>query len=145
MDPMTVLTIIGTGLGLVDKFYDLAKKIKGEVTGPHSVQILPVQDKLLIQDHGHTQEITANELRLGEYDQVRHDTLWQRVKINWQRYNGLDVQRALAAADEKVRLEVQMDQLRGDLCPDFRELVRMYEKILNRGLPDHYSLYDVCR
>lgn len=145
MDPMTVMTIVAAGLGLVDKFYDLAKKIKGEVVGPHSVQILPVQDKLVIQDHGRTEEIAASELRLGEFDQVRHDALWQRVKINWQRFNGLDVQRALAAADEKVRLEIQMDQLKGDLCPDFRELVGMYEKILARHLPDHYSLYDVCR
>ena len=37
-----------------------------------------------------------------------------------------------------------IDDLKRKLCPDFKELVTMYEKVLGRSLPDHYSLYGVC-
>lgn len=144
MEPMIVMSLIASGLGLVDQFYDLAKKIQGQSVRPHSVQAKPEEDKLVITDEGRVQEITASELQLGQFDQVRHDTLWTRLDINWRRYNGLDAQRATASADEKVRLEIQMEQLKSELCPDFKELVAMYQRTLNRGLPDHYSLHDVC-
>lgn len=144
MDPTTMMTLIGTVLGLVDKFYDVSKKLKGERVEPHSVEVKPDKDKLVIVDHGHVQEIAASELQLSEFDQVRHDTLYEKIKINWKIYNKLDVQTTSAAADEKIRLKLKMDETKKELCPDFLELVRMYEKVLGRSLPDHYSLYDVC-
>lgn len=144
MDPTTVMTLIGTVLGLVDKFYDVSKKLKGESVEPHSVEVKRDQDKLVMVDHGHVQEIAASELQLGHFDQVRHDTLYEKIKINWKKYNKLDVQMTLAAPDEKIRLELNMDEIKKELCPDFLELVRMYEKVLGRSLPDHYTLYDVC-
>ena len=144
MDPMTVLTLIGSGLGIVDKFYDVAKKWQGEKAGEHSVTVDAAEDKLVISDHGHVQEISADELELSAFDKRRHDALSQRIDILWAQYNDIDVARAAAAADEKARLAVQMDRLRGELCPDFRSVVQMYEKILRRSLPDHYTLYDIC-
>jgi hypothetical protein len=144
MDPASALTLIGTGLGIVDRFYDLAKKWKGEQTGEHSVKVDAAADKLVINDHGDVQEISANELEMSAFDKKRHDTLRQRIEINWNQYNDIDVARASAAADEKARLATQMNRLEGELCPDFRELVGMYETILRRGLPDHYTLYGIC-
>jgi hypothetical protein len=90
------------------------------------------------------QEISAEDLQLGEFDQVRHDALWKRIEINWKQYNQIDVDRAAAASEERARLGIQMDRLEGELCPDFREIVKMYEDILRRPLPDHYTLYDIC-
>jgi len=144
MDPMSALTLIGTGLGLVDRFYDLAKKWKGEPAGEHSVNVDAEADKLVVRAHGQVQEVSADELQMSAFDQVRHDTLMERITIYWTRYNAIDVERAAAAGDEKARLGVQMDRLRDELCPDFRQLVKMYETILRVSLPDHYTLYDVC-
>lgn len=144
MDRATMLTLIGTGLGLVYRFHDLAKKWKGQEVVEHSVKVDATEDKLVINDHGYVQEISANELEMSAFDKKRHDALRKRIDIHWNQYNAIDVARAAAAADEKARLGVQMDRLEEELCPDFRELVRMYEMILRRGLPDHYTLYEIC-
>lgn len=144
MDPATALALIGTGLGLVDRFYDLAKKWKGEEAGEHSVKVDRKEDKLVINDHGYLQEVTAHELQMSAFDKRRHDALMKRIEIHWAQYNDIDEARAAAAADEKARLGVQMNRLESELCPDFQELVRMYESILRRGLPDHYTLYEIC-
>ena len=144
MDPMALLTLIGSGLGLVDKFYDLAMKVEGQTPGQHSVTVDTSDDKLVITDHGHAQEISADELELSAFDQARHDALKKRIDILWAQYNAIDVARASAAPDEKARLKVQMVALEGELCPDFRRVVRMYEMVLRRSLPDHYTLYEIC-
>lgn len=145
MDPMTAMAAVGTGLGLVDRFYDLVKKLRGERVGEHSVQVDTVNDRLVVNDHGNLQEYTATEIQLSAFDQKRHDTLRARIDINWTRFNDIDVERAAASADEKSRLGIQMGRLQAELCTDFRELVSMYESLLGRSLPDHYSLYDVCQ
>jgi len=144
MDPMYALTLIATGLGLVDKFYDVAKKWQGEEAGEHSVTVDREQDRIIIRDHTHVQEIGAQELELSAFDQQRHDALRRRIDTLWTQYNAIDVARASAAADEAARLAAQMEALRGQLCPDFRSMVRIYEAALQRSLPDHYTLHDIC-
>ena len=42
-------------------------------------------------------------------------------------------------------MEQQMESKRKDLCEDFREMVKIYERALDTELGDHYALYDVCR
>lgn len=144
MDPVSALTLIGSGLALVDQFYELVKKFRGEPVYKHSVTVQKEGKKLIINDRGHEQEIGAEELRLSELDQLRHDTLKKRIDVNWKKFNALDSARALAAADEKVRLELQMEAITAELCPDLKKLVKIYEEVLNRSLPDHYTLFDVC-
>jgi hypothetical protein len=144
MDPLSILTLIGTGLGLVDKFYDLNKKILGENPGDHRVSVEPQQNKLVIIDNSYRQEVNADDLNLNNFDQIRHDALRETIRINWETFNGLYVERARASADEKVRLKIRMDDLKSELCPDFKELVRMYEEVIGISLPDHYTLYRVC-
>lgn len=144
MDPATLLTLIGTGLALVDRFYDLAKKWKGQKVGEHKVKVDSEKDKLVLNYYGLEQEIAADELEMSAFDRKRHDTLRKRIAIHWDQYNEIDADRASAAPDERARLGAQMNRLEEELCPDFRELVGMYETILRRSLPDHYKLYEVC-
>jgi hypothetical protein len=115
MDPMYALTLIATGLGLVDKFYDVAKKWQGEEAGEHSVTVDREQDRIIIRDHTHVQEIGAQELELSAFDQQRHDALRRRIDTLWTQYNAIDVARASAAADEAARLAAQMENLKGQL------------------------------
>ena len=39
MEPIAVMGAISAGLALIDKFYDLAVKVKGEEPGPHSFEV----------------------------------------------------------------------------------------------------------
>jgi hypothetical protein len=144
VDPMTVLTAAGAGLGLVDRFYDLVKKVRGEPVTEHSVRVDATNDRLIVTAYGRQQEYSANDLHLSEFDQVRHDTLRTRIDINWRRFNDIDVERATAAGDEKSRLGIQRDRIQLELCADFRELVSIYERLLGQSLPDHYTLFDIC-
>ena len=144
MDPASLLGLIGSGLSLVDQFYDLTKKLRGEEPGEHRVNVKTEEAKIVVSENGYEQEIEAHRLNLAAFDRVRHDALRKRINTLWKRYNGIDVKRASASADEEIRLTIQMDELREQLCPAFRELVGMYENVLGVGLPDHYTLYDVC-
>jgi hypothetical protein len=144
MDPISVVTTISAGLGLVDRFYDLTKKILGQKPTSHSVQVRKDKGSIVIEERGNRQEIRASELRLSEFDQLRHDTLKRKIDLNWNQYNSIDEEIVVSAADEKARLQLKRDRIKGELCRDFRELVSMYERIIGRRLPDHYTLHDIC-
>ncbi len=147
MDPVTIMATISAGLALIDKFYDLATKVKGEEPGPHSfeLEVNKEQKKLTVKEHGHvTHEMEEKDLRLGEFDQVRHDTLKRKIERNWKKYNALDEEKDMAAVEERIRLEQHMDKIKTTLCSDFRELIQIYEDVLGMVLPDHYTLYQVC-
>lgn len=144
IDPTTAIALIAGGLKLIDQFYDLTKKVMGQKVQPHSVEVEQDQGKLTVTEDQDTREIHADDLKLGELDQIRHDTLQNRININWRNYNGIYEKRAAAAPDEDVRLGIKMDEIKIVLCGDFRELVTMYEKVLNTKLPDHYTLFDIC-
>lgn len=144
MDPVSLVALIGSGLAVVDQFVNLAERLNSGRATDHGGHVEAREDAVVIVDHGHVTEVAAGDLDLDAFDRERYDALWARVKINWKQYNGLDVERAMASADEKVRLGVRMDHLKAELCPDFRDVVRMYEAVLHVHLPDHYSLYSVC-
>ena len=147
MDPIAIMGAISGGLALIDKFYDLATKVKGEEPGPHSFQleVNEEQKKLTVKEHGNvTREMEEKDLRLGEFDQIRHDTLKRKIERNWKKYNSLDEEKDMAAADERIRLEQKMDDIKTALCEDFRQLVQIYEEILGIAFPDHYTLHRVC-
>ena len=144
VDPLSVMIAISSGLSLVDKFYDLTKKILGQKATSHSVQVRKDGESIVVEEGGHKQEIRASDLKLSEFDQRRHDTLKRKIDLNWVQYNTIDEELVISAADEKARLRLKRDRIKEELCKDFRELVSMYERVLGRGLPDHYSLRDIC-
>jgi hypothetical protein len=114
-----MLTLIGSGLTMVDEFYDSATSSAGQ----HSVRVAARGGGLVVADHGYEQEILAASLRLADFDRLRHDTLYARIKTNWAEYNSLDLKRSKASPRERRTIASQMSGLRDELCPDFRELV----------------------
>ncbi len=144
MDAVAMLTLIGSGLTMVDEFYDAEMRAKGAKAGDHSVQVNARGQTLIVSDHGYEQEIAASRLQLAEFDRLRHDALLARLRSNWGKYNELDVERSSATESRKADIGRELASLRDELCPDFRELVRIYESVLQRSLPDHYTLYEVC-
>lgn len=144
MDAVALLTLIGSGLTMVDEFYDAEMRAKGAKVGDHSVQVNARGQTLIVSDHGYEQEIAASRLQLAEFDRLRHDALLARLRSNWGKYNELDVERSSATEPRKAGIGRELASLRDELCPDFRELVRIYESVLQRSLPDHYTLYEVC-
>ena len=59
-------------------------------------------------------------------------------------FNELYSQTPILGAAEAARVKVTMENTKNDLCGDFREMVRIYERTLGTSLPDHYQLYEVC-
>lgn len=161
VDPISIIGAIGTGLKLVDEFVDMVRKRKtGKAKGPPpSVHAVAYRDRISLVPTERGIEIararkerpppekpiaTAADLKLNEWDQTVYDTLWSRVRTNWKLYHGLYAQEPLAPPETKVRLKVQMEKIKGELCTDFSKIVAIYERTLGVALPDHYSLYDEC-
>lgn len=144
MDPASIIVTIASGLKLVDQFYDLTKKLMGGKPGAHSVQVKQEGMSLVVEDHGHRQEVQASQIKLTQFDQRRHDTLRRKIDMSWAQYNTIDEELVISEAAERARLEQKRDRIKAQLCVDFRELVGLYERALGRGLPDHYSLHDIC-
>src|SRR5258708_35572126 len=86
VDPLSVMIAISSGLSLVDKFYDLTKKILGQKATSHSVQVRKDGESIVVEEGGHKQEIRASDLKLSEFDQRRHDTLKRKIDLNWVQY-----------------------------------------------------------
>jgi hypothetical protein len=144
-DPITVMSTISLGLKLVDQFRDLALRFMNETVRPPSATAAQVDDTFEIRHQGNvTQQISAEEMHLTEWDEVRVRSLERRVRINWSLFNELDAEVPLLATDERVRIELRMGKIKDELCEDFREMVRIFENTLGTGLPDHYTLYEVC-
>ena len=145
MDPASVLGTISSGLNLVDQFVDVVDKARGDVTREHSVQARQDGRDLTITVRGHEVErIAPDRLQLNTWDDARYKALELRVRANWQQFNGLYSQTPSLAPDERVRIEQRMEQMRKELCKDFREMIAIYEQTLGVGLADHYSLYNTC-
>ncbi|MEQ8766297.1 MAG: hypothetical protein RL885_20450 [Planctomycetota bacterium] len=144
-DPVTILTSISLGLKLVDQFRELAVRFMGQKPHAPSATVEQDGDSLQIREHGRvTHTITAPELHIEEVDEVRLKALQRRVKVNWEVFNELFAEQPLMAVDERARIQLRMDRIKGELCEDFRELVGIYEHVLGTGLPDHYTLFEVC-
>jgi protein kinase-like protein len=145
VDPMAAMSAITAGLGLVDKFVDLVRKVQKREDRPHRVEAKQEDGTLVIKRGGDVVErIQASQLRLNEWDAPRFEALRSRVASLWNQYNGLYAQLPNLSVDEQVRLQQRMEQMRQDLCRDFREMVSISEQVLGIGLDDHYSLYQTC-
>jgi hypothetical protein len=76
---------------------------------------------------------------------MSHDS--KRYNKGWPYYgqfNGIYAQLPIVSIDERIRLEQRMEQMRQELCKDFRDMVRISEATLGVALDDHYTLYDTC-
>lgn len=145
MDPLSAMTAITAVLSLVDKFVGLVRDLRGKDQKPYRVQAKQEDDKIVIERNGTVVEsVSANQLHLNQWDESRFKALQQRVSLLWGQFNGLYAQLPIVSIDERVRLEQRMEQMRQELCRDFREMVRISEQTLGVGLDDHYSLYDSC-
>ncbi len=145
MDPLTVITSISAGLDLVDRFRSMALSFLKKKENPPSVEAKQSGNTIEIKVNGHVTDcISADALRMTEWDDVRYTSLNTKVKKYWKQFNSIDVALASAAPDEKARLEEKMDEIRVELCKSFREMIHIYEATLGIQLGDHYSLYSVC-
>ncbi|WP_367875153.1 hypothetical protein [Luteolibacter sp. Populi] len=145
MDPITTITTITAGLELIDKFRDMALSFMRKENKPPSVEAKKKGTSIEISMNGHvTDKIDASQLRLSAWDQTRYSTLEIKVKKYWKQFNDIDAAIPDSSIDERTRLEIKRDGLRGDLCIAFREMLKIYEGTLGVQLGDHYSLYSVC-
>jgi hypothetical protein len=145
IDIESIILMIGSGLKLVDQFRDLALKFIGKKPTPPSAIAEKSGNAIEIKSHGRVvQRIEGNSLRLNEFDNVRFRALDQRVKLNWTLFNELYAQLPILSIDERVRIEIRVSKIKEELCQDLREIVGLYEGVLGVGLPDHYSLHEIC-
>jgi len=145
MDPLSLISTISTCLNIIDKFVGISERLSKKPEKPHSVEARQVNDKLeILRDGKIAEEIKANQLKLNHWDQIRFDTLKKKVDRNWRKYNTFDERLTIAPISEKANLEIEMDDLRKDLCCDFREMIKIFEVTLGLPLSDHYTLYSVC-
>jgi hypothetical protein len=146
MDPVSVMTAISSSLGLVDKFVNLIKKLKPTQTQDSRLEAKKEDEALVIRRDGKVvRRVATHELQLNEWDSARFTALDKRVKSHWQQFNGLYGQLPNLAVDEQVRVKQRMEEMRQELCQDFREMVSISEKVLGVSLEDHYSLETICR
>jgi hypothetical protein len=83
-------------------------------------------------------------LHLNQWDEVRFEALKRRVDTYWKQYNEIYGNLPTSSTDEKARLRAKLDEIKQELCEDFREMIRISENVLGVALGDHYSLYTVC-
>jgi hypothetical protein len=146
MDPATIITTMGAGLALVDQFRDLVLRWKKQPVTPVTgiARESAGGDAIEIDHAGVIESIPVEKMRLDEWDDVRYQALYSRVKVNWPLYNELFAQNVALSPDETARMNVRMELVRKDLCKDFREMVDIYQRVLQTHLPDHYELYETC-
>jgi hypothetical protein len=145
MDPITIVTLISSGLKLVDQFREMALRVKGTAPAPPSGKAEQAGSALEVR-HGEQvlQRVEASDLKMDEWDVQRYEALSKRIRKNWGIFNDLFVSEAGASAQEGARIRAEMRELQEVLCRDFREIVKLYERTLSTSLPDHYQLYEVC-
>ncbi|HTP11016.1 MAG TPA: hypothetical protein VMP08_22330 [Anaerolineae bacterium] len=144
-DPITVMTTISLGLKLVDQFRDLALRFFGKNAQPPSATVEQTGNAIHVKQNGTvTNTVTGSQMHLDEWDEKRYHALERRVRSNWTLFNDLYAELPELPIDEKVRIKLRMDRMEEELCTDFREMVRIYQRTLGISLPDHYTLYEVC-
>jgi hypothetical protein len=146
MDPLTIITLISTGLKTIDQFRELAMKVKGQNPSPPSSRAEQVGTALEVQHNGQVdRRIDANQIHMDQWDSARYDALKRRIRTQWDIYNDLFANEAGASISEGARVRADMRRIQSELCKDFKEMVKLYERALGTGLPDHYQLYEVCQ
>ena len=146
MDPITIITTISVGLKLVDQFRDLALRFMGKKVQPPSATAEQAANSIQVTRAGKVvQQVKSTEIKMDQWDNARYRALERRIRTNWDLFNELFAQMPELASDEKARIKIRMERIKEELCEDFREMVRIYERVLNTSLPDHYQLYEVCQ
>ncbi len=146
MDPISIITLISSGLKLVDQFRELAIRVRGQNPSPPSARAEQVGTALEIQSGGQVaQRIEADHLHMNEWDALRYSALNKRIRTQWGIYNDLFSNEAGASMQEGARIRAEMRRIQEELCTDFKEMVKLYERALGAHLPDHYQLYEVCQ
>jgi hypothetical protein len=145
MDPLTIITLISSGLKLIDQFRDLAIHVRGQTPTPPTGTAEQMGTALEVRRHGQVSRIEANQLRMNQWDAVRYEALNNRIGTQWTIYNDLFSSEAGASAQEGARIRADMRGVQAKLCSDFKEMVKLYERALGVSLPDHYQLYEVCQ
>lgn len=145
MDPISVITIISSGLKLIDQFREMVIKFGKKTPSTPSGKAEQVGTALEVRHGGQvTHRIEAKDVRMDQWDTVRYDALSKRIRTNWDIYNDLFASEAGASAQEGARVRAEMRNVQETLCRDFKEMVGLYERTLGISLPDHYQLYEVC-
>lgn len=145
VDPVTVITLISSGLKLVDQFRELAIRFGKQEPRPPGAHAEQVGAALEVRRDGMvTEKIEATQLHMDQWDTTRFEALRKRIRTNWDIFNDLFTSEAGASAQEAARIRADMRNLQETLCRDFKEMVRIYERTLGTSLPDHYQLFEVC-
>jgi hypothetical protein len=146
MDPISIITLISSGLKLVDQFREIAIRIRGGNPTPPSAKAEQVGTALEVSYGGQVSEkIEATKVHMDQWDSARYKALSQRINVQWSLYNELFAGEAGASIQEGARVRVEMQKIQGELCKDFKDMVKLYERALGTALPDHYQLYEVCQ
>jgi nucleoside phosphorylase len=140
-----IVQTIGSGLNLIDRFREVTLSAFDQPQRETSVRAVQVDDALQIEERGEVLEkIEEKDLKLNEWDDTRYKALEKRVKSNWKTYNEIYGALPDHAVDEQIRLKRRMETIKEELCTDFQEMIRIYERTLKVSLNDHYTLYEVC-
>jgi hypothetical protein len=146
MDPISIITMISSGLKLVDQFRELALRFMGQTPSKPSGRAEQVGTALEVSQSGAvTERVDASDLHMDRWDSVRYEALGKRIRTQWDIYNDLFAGEAGAGLQEGARVRAEMRRLQTELCRDFKEMVQLYERALGTSLPDHYQLYEVCQ
>ena len=145
VDPLSIISAVSSGLGLVDRFVNLVRKLRSGDERPHRVEAKQEGDKLVIRrDNQVVEQVDKTKLHLNEWDSARYEALRQHVSSLWNQFQGLYGQLPNLSVDEQVRIKQKMDTMQKELCRDFQEMVTISEKVLGVPLEDHYTLYSTC-
>ena len=145
VDPLTVMTLISSGLKLVDQFRELAIRFRKQQPTPPSARAEQAGSALEVRHNGTvTAKIEATQLHMDQWDTTRFEALRKRIRTNWDIFNDLFTSEAGASALEGAKIRAEMRNVQETLCRDFKEMVGLYERTLGTSLPDHYQLFEVC-
>jgi hypothetical protein len=145
VDPISVITLISSGLKLVDQFRELAIRFRGQAPTPPSGKAEQVGSALEVRQDGQfIKRVEANQLHMDQWDESRYKALSNRIRTSWNIYNDLFSSEAGASAQDGARIRADMQKTQDSLCADFRDMMSLYERALGTSLPDHYQLYEVC-
>ena len=166
MEPITLITTISAGLKLIEQFRETALRFMGRTGSEPSVTVeakteasavlpaagLPTEptpdarpNKIEIRRNGQiAEEVRAGDLRMGQWDQQRYETLKLVIDLRFEQFNELEKEYVLASGLQKTQVRQQMEMVKSELCPKFREMLDLYEKTLGVPLGDHFALQSVC-
>jgi hypothetical protein len=159
IDPLTTISAISAGLKLIEQFREVALRAMGRQGSEPSVTVRTrhhqtaggpersnggTVDLEIKRRGGPTEIVRSSDLRMGAWDQQRYDTLQSVVGILFEQFNSLETQAVMTSGLQQIQIKQQMDVIKKQLCPKFREMLKLYEQTLGVNLEDHFALFSVC-